>query len=45
VGSRGEAGSPWPAVWVSLLVPAAGWLLARRLGGGRKEREPASHTE
>jgi 3-dehydroquinate synthase len=30
-GSRWQIGNPWPAVWISLLVPAAGWLVARRL--------------
>lgn len=32
--SGGDFTNPWPAVWVSLLVPAAGWLVARGLGGG-----------
>jgi 3-dehydroquinate synthase len=34
VGSRGDVTNPWPAVWISLALPAAGWLVAGRLTGG-----------
>ena len=36
VGSCGELTDPWPAIWVSLIIPAAGWLVANRLKNRRK---------
>lgn len=35
VGSLGDASDPWPVVWISLLVPAVGWFVARRVKGSR----------
>lgn len=34
VGSRGEIDDPWPALLISLIVPALGWFFARRVKGG-----------
>jgi uncharacterized membrane protein YdjX (TVP38/TMEM64 family) len=38
-GSRGGAGAPWTAVWVSLLAPATGWLVARRVQKRRTDHD------
>lgn len=35
IGSLGDISNPWPVVWVSILIPAAGWIVARRIKGGR----------
>ncbi len=32
-GSRGDITDPWPAVWVSIVIPAIGWVIARRIKG------------
>lgn len=31
VGSLGDMSDPWPVVWISIFVPAVGWLIARRI--------------
>ena len=39
VGSRGSLTDPWPAIWIALAIPAAGWLLVRWLKLDRPAEE------
>ncbi len=38
VGSQGSVDNPWPAVWGAVLLPALGWIVARRIAA----RNPAA---